>query len=342
MSKRKGLVESTSDPSKRALRDRTKRSTASNNIYVEVHKDGEAAYFGWFHPEKDLVDGMVTVFCVDETQRTFREAVAPNHLRFSKYGRMEGRDSSVLDCDIAMALRNWTRIPYSDDASKTYKAALMRSDANKATVILKNTEGEFEIHTFETAREVNRQSYVGKWKAKYGQCTVKIEMNERLADLMQGKEGTMLVLDDFNLGTTRAVAAKNKQLRFIVPNPEFERKTPRKIRGVDVVCVRSDLDEFFDTELSEEVLGAHVYLDFTWERDKALPFFQRVVSALVSGQVIAGTFCVRHLTTKEVDDLPRWLLNELAVPHMDLNMLHHRAYRNGGRMFTFILVAESK
>jgi hypothetical protein len=245
----------------------------------------------------------------------------------------------MLDCDIAMAFQNWTRVPYSDDPTRTYKAALMRSDAKKATVILKNKSGHFQIGTFETAAEVSRKGYAGKWKVKYGKCKFKTETNELLADLMVGKQGTMVVLDDHHLRSTRAVGAKNKDLRFIVPNPAFERATPAKVKGLKIRCVSSDLEELLESELSDEVQGAHVYLDFTRERDYARPFFQRVLSAVTEGQVVAGTFSVRHLTNVEVADLPRWLMAELALPHKPLRLVHSRAYRNGGRMFSFILVA---
>ena len=326
---------------KRELRSRTKAELSQKVGYAEVHQEGEVAYFAWYYPERETVDGMVKMYGVDELEKPFNAFVAQQNMKPSKYGFIEGRDSSMLDCDIARALRNWTQVPYSDDPTRTYKAAVIRSDEKKATVITRNGKDKLQINTYTTPREVFPKGYEGgKWKAKYGKCKFKVEMNELLASVMEGKEGTMVVLDDQHLRTTRAVAAKNKALRFIVPNPAFERLKPAKVPGVDVECVASDLEELLESETGDEIQGTHAYLDLTRERGYAIPLFQKVCASLVRGQVVAGTFCVRHLTGKEVDDLPRWLSAELSVPHLELKLVHSRAYRNGGRMFSFIMEAQ--
>ena len=312
-------------------------------IGVEVYRQGEPAYYGRYDPKRVKVDGKILVYS-EEAGRKYSEPVDPANTKPSEYPLIRGRTASIRDCDLRAALRCWKKVPYSDAPGRFYEAAVVRSDEQQATVALRGKRGALEIGTFATAREVKPKPYGGdKYKPKYGLCEVKADMNRRIAGCIGGdksksksKSKTMLLLDDAHLRTVRAVAAADPGLRFVVP---YAGRAPRKPKGVDVKFVNDDLESYLESEAFDETEAVHIYLDFTKERAYALPFFQRFVAGpLRPGQVIAGTFCVRHLTKEEVDGLPSWLLANLAVPHVRLDLVHSRPYWNGGRMFCFILV----
>ena len=322
-------------------RNRSDKENASNQMEVMVFGVGKAYYGraatdpngGWKLDD----EGNVQVGCEDANAKKFKRFSAmedPRALEPTKYPNVENRSFMDTDSLLDYACANRVWVAFSDDPSKTYRAAVLRmKPAGEGWNVTIFHEGE--IQTWYTPVKPDLFKYGGdKYSAKkHGSHPMKAQATLIFGKLSKAKR--IVVLDAATLASSRLLMGEDKSRTIVVPNPSG--RGDHSVEGVEVK--EMSLETWLEEEGGKGNKRTDLYLDFTKEWQYVLDMLRRVLERTAyAGQTIGVTMAGRHDNDDKLNKRPTEIAQALSKGIWNVQVLHQKAYTNAhSRMMFFVL-----
>lgn len=283
---------------------------------------------GWKLNEEGLV--LVRSSSSRRRYEAFEEPVA---LVKTEFPNVKNRSASDTDTLLKYACANPVWVAYSEEPTKTYRAAVLRVEpAGEGWNVTMFHDAEVQTWYAPTKPELFK--YGGdKYDAKkHGSHPMKARATLIFGKLSKAKR--VLVLDAATLASSRLLVGEDKSRTIVVPNSSG---CPDSVEGVTVK--EMSLETWLEEEGGKGNKHMDLYLDFTKEWQYVQEMLRRVLERTAyAGQTIGVTMAGRHDTNPKLERRPTEIAQALSQGVWTVTVLCQEGYLNAhSRMMFFVL-----